>query len=142
MYDWLQPQATSQELLSSSLALPLTFCVAFREPLDFSGAPLTSVHLPYRKALASFVQASPKHKTRTDFESHFYCVLNTPALPRSLYLSVDTWWFLTVVTANIHLLHVCIYTPISDTHKYKKSNKLENKQLFQSFLTNTMKKGN
>lgn len=28
VYDWLQPQATSQELLSSSLALPLTFCVA------------------------------------------------------------------------------------------------------------------
>lgn len=121
VYYWLQPQATSQELLSSSLALPLTFCVAFREPLDFSAALLTSVHLPYhRKVLASFVQAFPKHKTRADFERHFYCVLNASALPRSLYLSVDAWWFLTVVTANIHLLHICIHTPVSDTHKYKK----------------------
>lgn len=88
MYDWPQPKATSQELLSSNLALPLTFCVAFRESLDFFASPFKCVHSPYRKALVSFVQAFPKHKTWTDLESHFYCVLNTYALPVSWYLVV------------------------------------------------------
>lgn len=50
----------------------------------------------------------------------FYCVLNTYALSRSLYLPVDTWYVLTVVTANVHLLHICIHIPISDTYKYNK----------------------
>lgn len=118
MYDWLQLQAKSQELLSSNLALPLTFCVAFREARNFFASPLTSVHLPYRKALVSLVQAFPKHKTQTDFESHFYlCIEHLCPAKKSLYLSVDTWWFLTVVTANMHVLHICIHTPPYQTHR-------------------------